>query len=598
MKYFNRALIVISAVFVMASCNTQTAPQTESPDAAFRKLLKNFYERSLVLNPLQATQIGDNRYNNLLPNNLTVAYRNEVSSYYQSYLDSLRQFDRSKLTYENQISYDVLKWEAEINLDGLRFHEELLPINQFWSLTLTMGQLGSGSFTQPFKTVKDYDDFLSRISAFSEWCDTAIVNMRRGMAMGYVLPKILAERVKPQLKDMITADPSKSLFYTPVNNMPAGFSDADRSRLTAAYTQAIKEQLVPSYQKLYEFFDKEYIPAGRTTAGISEIPDGREYYNHLIRQWTTTDMTADQVFDLGMSEVNRIQEEMEKIKDHVGYKGDLKSFLQYIRTDKQFFPFETDNDVIRGFRAIYEKEKPMVDKLFTTQPKSRFEIRETEAFRAASASAEYQQGTPDGSRPGIFYVPILDARKFNSVGMETLFLHEAVPGHHFQNSLQMEDTTLPDFRRYIWYGAYGEGWALYTESLGEQLGLYTDPYQKLGNLSEEMHRAIRLVVDVGMHVKGWTREQAIAFSLERDAESEADITSEIERYMAIPGQALGYKIGQLKILELRAKAQQELGDKFNWGDFHEEILKNGCLPLAVMESDFNKWLEEQKKKSS
>ena len=295
-----------------------------------------------------------------------------------------------------------------------------------------------------------------------------------------------------------------------------------------------------------------------------------------------------------MSEVNRIQAEMEKIKDQVGYKGDLKSFLVFIRTDKQFFPFKTDSDVIQGFRNIYTREKPEVDKLFTTQPKSKFEIRETEKFRAASASAEYQQGTPDGSRPGVFYVPILDAKKYNDVGMETLFLHEAIPGHHFQVSLQQENTSLPDFRRFNWYGAYGEGWALYTESLGTQLGLYTDPYQKFGNLSEEMHRAIRLVIDVGMHVKGWTREQAIQFSLERDAESEADITSEVERYMAIPGQALGYKIGQLKILELRAKARQELGDKFNWGDFHEEILKNGCLPLSVLESDFNNWLAKQK----
>ncbi|MFI5134503.1 MAG: DUF885 domain-containing protein [Chitinophagales bacterium] len=588
-----RKITAFFFILWLAACK-QPGPTASNQQTTFSTLLKNYYEQSLKLYPLEATQNGDNRYNDLLPNNLTVAFRNQEHQFYQSYSDSLGQFDRSKLDSTDQMNYDVLQWETQINLERLKFHEELMPINQFWSLSITMGQLGSGSFTQPFKTVKDYDNFLSRVSAFTVWCDTAIANMRRGMTQGYVLPKVLAERVQPQLQAMIVTDATQSLFYTPIKNMPTDFSDADKKRLTDAYSKAITEEIIPSYQKLYDFFVKEYTPACRDAAGISAIPNGKDYYNFLIKEWTTTDLTADSIFNLGMKEVNRIQGQMEQIKDRVGYKGDLKSFLNFLRTDKQFFPFKTDSDVIQRFRNIYTTEKPQVDKLFTTQPKSRFEIRETEKFRAASASAEYQQGTPDGSRPGIFYVPIVDATKYNDVSMESLFLHEAIPGHHFQVSLQQENKELPDFRRFIWYGAFGEGWALYCESLGDSLGLYTDPYQKLGNLSEEMHRAIRLVVDVGIHTKGWTREQAIQFSLEHEAEPEADITSEIERYMAIPGQALSYKIGQLNILQLRAQAQQQLGGKFNWGNFHEQMLKNGCLPLSVLDADFNQWLGKQK----
>jgi uncharacterized protein (DUF885 family) len=418
--------------------------------------------------------------------------------------------------------------------------------------------------------------------------------MRRGMRDGYVLPKILAQRVEPQLKNMITEEVTESLFYLPVKNFPAAMPEQEKQDLTARYAAAISGQVVPSYKKLYDFFVEEYTPACRASSGISAVPGGSEYYRFLAKQYTSTNLTPDEIFETGMQEVTRIQSEMEAIKERVGFKGTMKEFLAHVLSNPQSFPYSTAEEVLQGFRAIHEKQKARVDELFTLQPKTRFEIRQTEAFRAASASAEYQQGTADGTRPGIFYVPIIDPRQFNATGMESLFLHEAIPGHHFQVSLQQENTALPDFRKYIWYSAYGEGWALYTESLGEQLGLYTDPYQKLGNLSAEMHRAVRLVVDVGMHVKGWTREQAIQFSLEHEAETEADITAEIERYMAIPGQALSYKIGQLKILELRKKAMAELGSRFSDAAFHEAMLRNGCLPLAVLESDFNRWLDQQK----
>ena len=308
-------------------------------------------------------------------------------------------------------------------------------------------------------------------------------------------------------------------------------------------------------------------------------------------------MSVDEIFSLGESEVKRLRAEMEKIKQDAGYKGDLKSFFKYLNTDKQFFPFRSPQEVIDSFEHIHAKMQPQLNRFFNKVPKTKFEIRQTEKFREASASAEYNQGTPDGSRPGIFYVPVPDARKFNTFAMEDLFLHEAIPGHHYQISLQQENDSLPSFRRFSWYGAYGEGWALYTESLGKELGLYTDPIQYFGALSEEMHRAIRLVVDVGMHMKGWTREQAIQFSLDNEGESEEAITSEVERYMAIPGQALSYKIGQLKIRELRAKAERELGSGFSLAKFHDAVLESGCLPLKVLEERIDKWITGEKKQS-
>ncbi|HUM46512.1 MAG TPA: DUF885 domain-containing protein, partial [Chitinophagales bacterium] len=472
---------------------------------------------------------------------------------------------------------------------------ELMPINQFWSLTLTMGQLGSGTGNQPFKTVKDYENWLGRINGFTVWCDTAIGNMRQGMTTGMVYPKILMERVLPQLKSIVVTDVTKSLFYQPILNMPSlNFSEEDNKRLTELYAKAVSDQINPSYQKLYDFIKNEYLPKCRTAPGISSIPGGDDYYQHLIKYWTTTDMTADQVFELGQTEVRRIRSEMESVMKQVEFKGDLKEFFHYIHTDKKFLPFKTDDEVLNAYRAIEEREKPYLSKLFSVFPKTPFEIRQTEAFREASASAEYNQGTPDGSRPGVFYVPIVDPTKFNNISMEDLFLHEAIPGHHYQISLQQENNDLPEFRKFIWYGAYGEGWALYSESLGKELGLFEDPYQYFGMLSEEMHRAIRLVVDAGIHTKGWTREQAIQFSMDNEAESEADITAEIERYMAIPGQALSYKVGQLKILELRRNAEKELGDKFSIAKFHDEILKDGCLPIAVLEAKMKRWTEGQK----
>ena len=331
-------------------------------------------------------------------------------------------------------------------------------------------------------------------------------------------------------------------------------------------------------------------PKARETSGVKYLPDGLNYYKLCVKQWTTTDKSLDDIYNTGLSEVKRIHSEMENIKNSTGFTGNLTAFFQFMRMDNQFMPFKTPEQVLDSFRHIYTIVKPNLNKYFMLFPKSKFEIRQTEAFRAASASIEYFQGTSDGSRPGIFYVPVLDASTFNiTSGMESTFLHEAVPGHHYQTSLQMEDTSLPSFRRFKSYGAYDEGWALYCESLGKELGLYTNPYQHMGALGDEMHRAIRLVVDISIHSKGMIREQAIAYMMQNEPISEESAIAETERYMAIPGQALSYKIGALKIKELRDRYSKQLGTKFNIAEFHKQLLSSGSLPLSVLEDKLNKW---------
>jgi uncharacterized protein (DUF885 family) len=590
MQKFVWVLLIVA----MTACNKREEVKQEKEKKSFNEMLDHYYEEQLKLNPLEATQIADKRYNDQLPNDISDSFRKDMKDFLQRYLDSLNNFDRAKLSVDEQLSYDIFKREMNMRLELLKFHDNWMPVQQFWGLTLTMPQIGSGQSFQPFKTVKDYDDFLSRIEKFSVWVDTAIVNMRKGLAQGYTYPKILMERVLPQCKDMMVDDPTKSIFYLPVKNVPDSLSVEDKKHIQTAYTAAIKDRIIPTYAKLYNFLRTEYIPKTRTTTGIGDIPQGKEWYQALIQFWTTTDLTPDSIFNLGQSEVARIRNEMEKVKDEVGFKGDLKAFFKYVNDDKKFMPFKTDQEVIDSFKAIEARIEPKLKTMFNMVPKTKFEVRQTESFREASASAEYSSGAPDGSRPGIFYVPVIDPTKYNVSGMETLFLHEAIPGHHYQNSLQLENKDLPRFRRTLWYGAYGEGWALYAESLGKDLGLYTDPIQYLGHLGDEMHRAIRLVVDVGMHVKGWTREQAIQYMIDNEPIAEQGAIAEIERYMAVPGQALSYKIGQLKISSLRDKAQKELGDKFNLGLFHDEVLKYGCLPLDVLEKVIDAWIARTK----
>ncbi|MDB5020510.1 MAG: hypothetical protein JWQ28_1637, partial [Pedobacter sp.] len=529
-------------LLLLASCSQHKSADT-SESKRFAKLTDHYYEEGLKLFPLNATYAGDNRYNDLLPND-GEAYLSQTKAYYKKYLDSLNNYDLEQLNETEKISYAVLKDQASTALKGFNFRFEYLPFNQMSSLPLTIGQFGSGTGAQPFKTVKDYEDWLKRLNAFSVWADTAISNFKKGVDSGIVLPKANVVKMYPQMYSMVVTDPAKSLFYEPVNLFPKDFSSSEKTRLTAEYKQAIMKVVVPTYKKLGDYLKNEYLPKASLTSGLSSLPHGKEMYAYLVRQQTTTDRKPEEIYRIGLKEVARIRTLMDSIKNSVGFKGDLKSFFEFMKTDKRFTPYKSPKEVLAAFENIHKRMEPNLKKLFKHTPKTPFEIRQTEAFRAASASAEYSQGSADGKRPGIFYVPILDARKFNiTSGMESLFLHEAIPGHHYQISLTQENTSLPKFRRYTFYGAYIEGWALYCESLGKELGLYTDPYQHMGALGDEMHRAIRLVVDVGIHTKGMSRGDAIKYMMDNEAISEEGAVAEIERYMGMPAQALSYKTG-------------------------------------------------------
>jgi uncharacterized protein (DUF885 family) len=579
-----KKLTYLLCLLAFVSCKSGDAKKELST------LVDSYYEEQLKLNPVSATANGDNRYNDQLSIDFTDAHRAKIKALLEKTQSSLSEIDREKLDANDQITFDMLKRDIDLGLEGLTFQDNLMPLNQFYGFHLTFAQLGSGSVMQPFATKKDYENWEKRMHIGAAYLDSSIVYFKRGVAANVVLPKALVEKIIPQLQSFQVADIKQSTFYGPLNNFPKDFTAADKAKFTQEYSSIIQSEIMPAYARLAAYLQTEYLPKSRTSTGISAIPNGAAYYQYLIRVLTTTDKPADEIYQTGLAEVKRIRTEMEKIKDGVSFKGDLKAFFEFMRTDKQFMPYKKPAEVLAAFETIHKKMEPALKTMFGRVPKTPFEIRQTEAFRAASASAEYFQGSEDGTRPGIFYVPILDATKFNTTsGMESLFLHEAIPGHHYQVSLQQENNQLPKFRRFGGNSAYAEGWALYTESLGKELGLYTDCYQYMGALGDEMHRAIRLVVDAGMHSKNMTREEAIKYMMDNEPMSEEGTIAEIERYMAIPAQALSYKIGALKIREIRERLSKELGPKFKLSDFHDEILKDGNMPLDVMENKMNRW---------
>ncbi len=586
--------ISILCLVMLVACGGETKKERNA-QPAISEVFEAYYQEGLKLNPINATFAGDSRYNDTIPNFLSEGYKSRLREFYKKYRTKMAEYKDKGLSESEQLSKAILEWDCTVNLNGLSF-EDHTPVDQMWSFNLMMGQLAGGSSAQPFNTVRDYQNWLSRLEDYTEWLATAEARMKEGVKTGDVLPKSLIKKVLPQLASVAGPDMEDHLFMSPVKHFPEGFSDREKEDLRTSYSRMIKEKIIPAYEKLYQFMGTEYQGAGRESSGIADTPQGEAYYKHQIKYYTTTEMTAEEIHQLGLKEVARILAEMDKIKEEVGFKGNIKAFFNYVRNKKELMPYTDPQQVLANFNAIHEKMKPQIDKLFDLKPKTSFEVRRTEAFREASASAEYNQGSLDGTRPGIFYVPIPNVAKYNIYSDEDLFLHEAIPGHHFQISLQQENKALPDFRKTLIYSAFAEGWALYSESLGKELGLFTDPYQYFGMLGAEMHRAIRLVVDTGLHSKGWTREEAIQYSLDNEAESEAGITSEIERYMANPGQALSYKIGQLKILELRAKAENELGDAFEIREFHNQVLKSGCLPLALLEDKISAWIAREKAK--
>ncbi len=436
-----KLLLIALAIVSCAACKLSNTNPGSQPNSELSALFNNYFEERLKLFPLEATAIGDERYNDLLAIDFTDSYRDTLRNFFGSYLNYINKYDPETLNAADRLSYDVFKREMELNLEGLSFSDNYIPFQQFWGLPLTLGQLGSGDGMQPFKTVKNYDDWLVRAAKFSTWADSAIVYFQKGIAENYVLPKALVLKMLPEMAAMEAKD-TTNLFYSPAKKFPAAFSNADKTRLSTAYLTLVTDHLAPAYKKLEDFLRDEYLPKARATSGISALPKGGDYYTYLIKTQTTTNKTPDEIYNLGVQEVERISKLQDSIKNAVGFKGDMNAFFTFMKTDKQFMPYTTPQQVLNAFEKIHQREEPYLPKLFTHTPKTPFEIRQTEAFRAASASAEYNQGSPDGSRPGIFYVPILDATKFNTTsGMESLFLHEAIPGHHYQISLQQEDTS-------------------------------------------------------------------------------------------------------------------------------------------------------------
>ncbi len=580
--YSYTTMLCLSLLFV--NCKSDKKSQD------FKAITDSYFKEKNELNPLDATQSDQHEYDDQLVFEMTDSYCKKKTLFYKKYMLELKSVDTTQLSEEEKNSYEIIKWESEVGTELLQQNGNLTPIEQFDGTHITMGQFASAESAQPFKTVKDYKKFLKRMNLYAVWIDSAMVYMKKGVAKKVVLPKVLAEKVIPQFEDMITPNAEGNLFFSSCKKFPSNFTEEEKNALSKDYATSITKTLIPQFQKLVNYMKTEYVPACRSTSGIGNLPGGNNLYKVLVKKWTTTSKNPAEIHELGLKEVALLNSEMEKVKNEVGFKGTLKEFLNDVRTKKELRPFTDPKQVTDNFERIYKTIKPNVDKLFSLQPKTPFRIKRTEAFREKTASAEYMQGSADGSRPGTFYVPIPDVKNYNVLEDEDLFLHEAIPGHHFQISLQQESKTLPDFRKFNWFGAYGEGWALYCESLGKELGLYKDPYQYLGMLNDEMHRAIRLVVDTGIHSKGWSREQAIKYSLDNEAETEASITSEIERYMAIPGQALSYKIGQLKILELRQKAKDKMKDKFDIKVFHQKVLESGVLPLELLEKKINNWI--------
>ncbi|WP_133499676.1 DUF885 domain-containing protein [Cognatilysobacter terrigena] len=587
-------LAALPSIAAPAKATPVKAAVNQSKGQKLTAMYEQYWEELLKLNPLQATFQGDPRYNDQMPNFLAADYRKKSHDFTVKWLDAVQKVGSDGLTGQDLLSYEIFVDGAKRQLEGEQFPDWMMPINQMGSIASYAAMFGSGTGPQPFKTVKDYDNWLKRADKIPTIFDTAVSNMREGMKAGVVQPRVLMVKVVPQLDALINDDPTKTLFWGPIQNMPKDFSAADRERLTKAYRTMITAQMMPAYKRLRAFINDEYMPKTRETVGLDALPNGQAWYAYNVRNSTTTSRTPAEIHQLGLDEVARIHGEMQKVMQQVGFKGSLQDFFQFMRTDPQF-NFKTEDELLTYYRNLEKSVNAGIPKQFSLVPKSPFEIRPVEPFRAKSAAGgEYQSASEDGTRPGIFYVNTYDLPSRKKWDAEDLYLHEAIPGHHFQISLQQEMGTMPKFRRFGGETAFAEGWGLYAESLGKDLGVYQDPYSYFGYLQNELWRAIRLVTDTGLHSKGWSRDQVIKYMLDNSAESETQATAEAERYIAWPSQALAYKSGELKIKELRARAQQALGPKFDIREFHAEVLRDGAVPLDVLDAKINRWIEAKK----
>ncbi len=573
-------------------------PAVASAHDRLFKLFAESDEATLKLNPISGIYRGDMRYADQFGDGITDAYYDASRAAAVSDLNALHAIDRASLNATDQLAYDVFEYSTKDGIEG--FSPALLrlstprPLNHFFGLQSYYPTFASGKGAAPFASVADYDNNLKRHAGYVWWIDQAIARFKQGEASGVVETKLTIRNVIEQLDNQLAQKVEDSAFYGPVKQFPASFSEADKARLTAAYRAEITDRLYPATRRLRAFLKTEYLPQARDGAGLMYMRGGDQLYRYLVRSTTTLDMTPDEIHNLGLSEVARITTEMDKVRSEVGFKGSLAKFFDHLRSDPKLKP-KSRESLTEGYYAIGKAVDAKLPDYFSTIPKAKLDIRPYDpTIEKFQAGGSYEQGTPDAKRPGTFYFNAYDLPSRTTPGMTTLYLHEGAPGHHFQISLAQENEALPPFMRFGGNTAYVEGWALYAETLGYDMGFYKDPYQRFGTLSDEMLRAMRLVVDTGIHSKGWTREKAIAYMLSNSDMGKTDATAEVERYIAIPSQALAYKIGALTIQRLRKKATDELGDKFDIKQFHAQVLMTGALPLAILEKKIDAWIAEKK----
>ena len=587
---------LLSPVAAQAQVTTTETAATESQRLA--ALFAADDEASLQRNPLNAMFRGDMRYADRFGDFISDAYFANERKAAEANLEALKSIDRAKLNATDKIAYDVFKQNQNDALKGLS--KEIMdltvvrPLNHFFGFHTFYPTFASGQGAAPFKTVQDYENNLKRHKEFIVLMDRSIDRFRQGMASGVFETKMTITNVVDQLNTQLAQKTEESPYFGPVLKFPEGFSDADKARLTAEYRDIIENGLYPANARLRDFLRDSYLPLAREQVGLSAMKGGEGLYQYMIEQTTTLPLKADEIHNLGLSEVGRIKSGMEAIRKEVGFKGTLPEFFEHLRSDPKF-KLASRDALTQGYYDIGKIVDAKISTQFKYLPKAPLEIKPYEEFREKyEAGGSYQSGTPDGSRPGTFYFNAYDLPSRTTPGMTTLYLHEGAPGHHFQISIAQENEKLPAFMRFGGNTAYVEGWALYSETLGYDMGLFKDPYQRFGTLSDEMLRAMRLVVDTGLHSKGWTREQAIDYMLANSDMGKTDATAEVERYIAIPTQALAYKIGALTIMRLKDKAKMQLGKKFDVREFHNQVLNTGALPLTVLEKKIDDWISASK----
>ena len=590
MKRFAMVLAAIVAGTMMLPVHAQqaTSPAAASASRALHALFDGEWERELRESPETASAQGDTRYDDRWTDLSLAAFAAREAAD-RAALQRLRAIDRAALSSADQLNRDTFEWELAHSVERQRFREYLEPVTQ-----KSGPQLASGiSEIMPFDTVADYRRYLARMAAMPTLVDQSIALMREGVRVGQVPPRVLLQRVPAQIAKQIVDEPTASPFYRPFAHFPAGIAAADRSALAAEAAALIRTRIVPAYRLLQAHVDREYLPKARAGVAASERPDGKAFYAFCARYYTTTELSVDAIHEIGLKEVARLRAAMDRLQAEIGFKGSRAEFFAHLRSDPKFY-YPTPEALLDGYRAIAKRIDPELVRAFRTVPRLPYGVKPIPAESAPDTTAAYYQGgATDGTRPGYYYVNLHQPESRPRWEMMPLSLHEAVPGHHFQFARALELPELPMFRKTAYFVAYGEGWALYAEQLGYDMGLYDDPYDRYGQLTYEIWRAVRLVVDTGMHAKGWSRERAIAYFKDNAPKTELDIVNEIDRYIAEPGQALAYKIGQLKISELRDRARKALGERFDLRDFNDTVLATGSVPLTALEARIDAWLAEQ-----